>query len=174
MYNNPYMTAYTPQLTKEKLDESITRLQQMRDQLNQTVQPTLPTNLTQNFSLSPAPQNGMRYANSLDEVSKEMVYADTPFFSKDLSVVWVKNAKGEIKSYELNEIVQKDDKDLQIEYLTAQLNEMNKGMEAMNKKIKEMEQNEPSSTILDGTITEPIESEKPTIVSTVRRSKKKE
>lgn len=172
MYNNPYMNAYNPQMTKEKLDESITRLQQMRDQLNQNMQPTMPTNLTQNFSLSPAPQTAMKYANSLDEVSKEMVYFDTPFFSKDMSVMWLKNAKGEIKSYELNEIIQKDDKDLKIEYLTAQLQEMNKGMEQMTERLKEMEENASNATFNEP-VEEPVESEEPTTASTVRTSKKK-
>jgi len=172
MYNNPYMNAYNPQMTKEKLDESITRLQQMRDQLNQNMQPTMPTNLTQNFSLSPAPQTGMKYANSLDEVSKEMVYFDTPFFSKDMSVMWLKNAKGEIKSYELNEIIQKDDKDLKIEYLTAQLQEMNKGMKQMTERLKEMEENASNATFNEP-VEEPVEGEEPTTTSTVRTSKKK-
>ena len=66
-------------------------------------------------------------ANTIDDVAKENVYNDTPFFSKDMSVVWVKNTKGEIKSYELVEIIKKDEKDIQIEMLQAQINEM-KGM----------------------------------------------
>ena len=44
-----------------------------------------------------------------------------------MTVLWVKNVKGEIKSYELSEIVKKDEKDIQIELLQAQINEM-KGM----------------------------------------------
>ena len=56
-----------------------------------------------------------------------MVIGDTPYFSKDMSVVWIKNIKGEIKTYELNEIVPKDEKDLQIEYLKSQIEEL-KGM----------------------------------------------
>ena len=72
------------------------------------------TNLTQNFQLAPTNREVIKYASSMEEVQKDMVIGDTPYFSKDMSVVWVKNTKGEIKTYELNEIVPKDEKDLQI------------------------------------------------------------
>ena len=51
---------------------------------------------------------------------------ETPFFSKDLSVVWIKNTKGEIKSYELTEIIPQDDKDLLITSLQMQIEELRK------------------------------------------------
>ena len=44
-----------------------------------------------------------------------------------MSVMWFKKANGEIKPYELNEIIPKDNKDLQIEYLQTQIEEL-KGM----------------------------------------------
>ena len=49
---------------------------------------------------------------------------ETPFFSKDMSIVWIKNSKGDIKSYELEEIIPKAEKDLQIELLQAQIDEL--------------------------------------------------
>ena len=55
-----------------------------------------------------------------------MVIGDTPFFSNDMSIVWIKSTNGEIKSYELKEIIQKDEKDIQIEYLQAQIEELKK------------------------------------------------
>ena len=70
----------------------------------------------------------IRYATSMEEVQRDMVIGDTPYFSKDMSVVWIKNTKGEIKTYELNEIIPKDEKDLKIEYLQAQIEELKKGM----------------------------------------------
>ena len=109
MYNNPYFNPYNSQVTIDRIDGNINQLQQLKEQLAKNNMPQTPTNLTQNFSLSPMPQNSMKFATSLDEVNKEMVYIDTPFFSKDMSVMWLKNAKGEVKSYELNEIVQKDE-----------------------------------------------------------------
>lgn len=131
MFNNPYVMNYNSSINQqgfnERIDNEIARLQQMKEQMKNNQQQPIPTNLTQNFQLAPTHSGGMRYANSLDDVNREMVYVDTPFFSKDMSVLWIKNAKGDIKTYELNEIVQKDEKDIQIEMLQAQINEM-KGM----------------------------------------------
>ena len=157
MYNNPYMNVYNQQLSIDKLNEQINNLEKMRNQLQQPVQQ--PTNLTQNFQLAPTNRDVIRYATSIEEVQRDMVLGDTPYFSKDMSIVWIKNTKGDIKTYELNEIIAKDDKDIQIELLQAQINEM-KGM------IESAKSN-------DEYINEPIKSEKSTNVSNVRTSTKK-
>lgn len=115
MFNNPY---YNPQASLDRINNQIAELEKMKQQIPQQLQQ--PTNLTQNFQIAPQTQTGIRYANSIDEVKKEMIISDTPFFSKDMSVLWIKNIKGEIKAYTLAEIVEKDEKDLQIEFLQAQ------------------------------------------------------
>lgn len=126
MYNNPYMqSGYNTQANLDRINAQINELEKMRTQMQQP-QPQ-PTNLTQNFQLAPANRDVIRYAGSMEEVQRDMVIGDTPYFSKDMSVVWIKNTKGEIKTYELNEIIPKDSKDIQIEMLQAQINEM-KGM----------------------------------------------
>lgn len=125
MYN--YLNPYNPQISLDRINNQIAELEKMKQQMQQPIQP--PTSLTQNFQIAPTNQGTMKYANNLEEVQKEMVIGDTPYFSKDMSVVWVKNAKGEIKIYSLAEIVQKDEKDLQIEFLQAQINELKKGLE---------------------------------------------
>ena len=112
MYNNPYMNTYNPQLSVEKINKQITELEKIRNQIQQPVQPT---NLTQNFQLAPSNKDVIKYANNIEEVNRELVVGETPYFSKDMAVVWVKNTKGEIKTYELKEIIPKDDKDLKIE-----------------------------------------------------------
>lgn len=126
MFNNPYVmpnfTNYGQQSMNERIDNQIAQLNQMKEQLKNQ-QPAI----NQTFQLAPTNNHSMRYANTIDDVAKENVYNDTPFFSKDMSVVWIKNTKGEIKSYELIEIIKKDEKDMQIEMLQAQINEM-KGM----------------------------------------------
>lgn len=110
---------YNPQANIDRINAQIAELEKLKSQVP-NIQP-----ITQNFQL--APQNGFRYANNIEEVKKEYIINDTPFFSKDLSVLWVKNSNGEIKTYELNEVIQKDEKDLQIEFLQAQINELKKG-----------------------------------------------
>lgn len=162
MFNNPYMMNYNPSINQqgfnERIDNEIARLQQMKEQIQKPVQQ--PTNLTQNFQLAPTNSHTMRYANTIEDVERESVYFDTPFFSKDMSVLWIKGVKGDIKTYELTEIVQKDNKDIQIEMLQAQINEM-KGM------IENARANDES-------INEPIESEKSANVSISKSSAKKQ
>lgn len=159
MYNNPFMNSYNQQNINDRIDGQIAQLQQMKEQMKDNQQPAI----NQTFQLAPTHQSGMKYASSIDEVNKEMVYADTPFFSKDMSVVWVKNAKGDIKTYELTEIIPKDSKDLKIEYLQAQIEELKKGM-----KVYESNANVSKPT------TEPIENEVTPGVSNVSKSTKKQ
>lgn len=128
MYNNPYyQSIYNPQANIDRINEQIAQLEKMKQQMQQPVQQPQPTNLTQNFQLAPT-NHTMRFVNTIDDVNKEVVYYDTPYFSKDMSVLWVKNAKGDIKSYELNEIIPMDEKDIQIKYLQEQINQMKKEM----------------------------------------------
>lgn len=154
MFNNPY---YNPQASLDRINNQIAELEKMKQQIPQQLQQ--PTNLTQNFQIAPQTQTGIRYANSIDEVKKEMIISDTPFFSKDMSVLWIKNIKGEIKAYTLAEIIEKDEKDIQIEFLQAQIEELKKGMNTYES-IDEYD---------DGTIT----SEESSSSKTIRGTKKK-
>ena len=140
-------------------------LQNMKDridkQLQQMTQPQQQPPITQNFQLAPpSHQFSMKFANTIEDVNKELVYTDTPFFSKDMSVLWVKNVKGEVKAYELTEIVQKDEKDIMIDNLQAQIDELKKGL---------MDNAKSNNDVID----EPIENKKPTTVSSSRTSTKK-
>ena len=126
MYGNPpYITnAYNPQITKDRIDNQIAQLQQMKDQLPQMSMPQGQPAINQTFQLAPNGQGIMKFANGIDDVGKEVVYNDTPFFSNDLSVMWLKNANGEIRTFSLSEIIQKDEKDMIIESLQIQINEL--------------------------------------------------
>ena len=161
--NNNYPRNYMPNYNNfnqqnmyDQIDGQIAQLQQMREQIkNNNQQPAI----NQTFQLAPTNNHTMKYADTIEDVNKETIYADTPFFSKDMSVVWIKNVKGEIKTYELNEIIPKDDKDIQIELLQAQINEM-KGMISNAKSNYEF-------------TDEPTTSKKSTNVSNDRTSTKK-
>lgn len=157
MYNNPYLNPYSQQMSIDKLNEQINNLEKMKSQIQQPVQPT---NLTQNFQIAPTNREVIRYANSIEEVQRDLVIGDTPYFAKDMSVVWIKNTKGEVKTYELTEIVPKDDKDIRIEFLEAQIKELKEGMKNNAKSY---------STDVDGA----IESEEPTSISNSRKSNAK-
>lgn len=140
---------YNPQMNIDRIDKQIADLERIKNQLQQ---PT-PTNLTQNFQISPS-RDFMRYANSIDDVQKEMVYGVTPFFSKDMSVLWVKNTPNSIKTYELKEIINKDEKDVKIEFLMAKISELEKGMsesaKSNNDDVDESVESEKSSNATDG------------------------
>lgn len=146
MYNNPYMQSYPygQQNLNERIDNQIAQLQQMKEQVKNQ-QPAI----NQTFQLAPT-GNVMRYANTIDDVTKENVYYDTPFFSKDMSIVWIKDNKGNIKTYELNEIIPKDNKDLQIESLQMQLAELRKEIEnakSNNEHVDESNESEESTNV---------------------------
>lgn len=156
MYNNPYVNYQ--QSINDRIDGQIAQLQQMKEQMKTNQQPAI----NQTFQLAPTHQGGMRYANSIEDVNREMVYVDTPFFSKDMSVVWIKNNKNEIKTYELNEIIAKDDKDIKIDFLIAQIEELKKGIKSNESNVN-----------VNESITNTNESEEPSNVSNVSKSTKK-
>lgn len=173
MFNNPYMpSSYNPQMTVDKINAQINELERLKAQIPQNT-PQQPTNLTQNFQLAPQNHDVIKYASSMEEVQRDMVIGDTPYFSKDMSVVWIKNTKGEIKTYELNEIIPKDSKDLQIELLTSQIREL-KGM-IQNERINANDvtaEIPTDTTASDDTAGEPIKKPKSTSVSKISRGKK--
>ena len=174
MYNNPYMNVYNTQANIDKLNEQINNLEKMKAQLQQPQ--AQPTNLTQNFQLAPTSRDVIRYASSIEEVQRDMVIGDTPYFSKDMSVVWVKNLKGEIKTYELTEIVPKDEKDLQIELLQAQINDLRREMKN-NERINTnayTEQNATNTTEYNEPNGTTVEKAKSTSVQKVSGSKKEQ
>ena len=176
MYNNPYINVYNPQPSLDRINGQIAELEKMRNQIQQMPQQMQqPTNLTQNFQLAPTNNNAIKYANSMDEVQRNMIIGDTPFFSNDMSVVWVKNIKGDIKTYELSEIVPKDEKDFQIEMLQAQIEELKKGMVVNEQYVTDDDgqSDETSTTKDDGTIRTTIKESKSTGLSRLSTSKKK-
>ena len=136
---------YNPQVNIDRINNQIMELEKMKSQLgnmqqvpiiNQTFQQTSPSVL--------------KYADSIDDVSKEMVVGDTPYFSKDMSVVWIKNIKNEIKTYELKEVVLKDEKDLMIESLQLQIKEMMENAKSSSTNDVESTKDEESTSISNG------------------------
>lgn len=162
MYQNPYLTNYNNQANIDRINVQMAELEKMKQQLQQPPQQQMTPNINQTFQLAPTHQSGIRYANTIDDVGKEIVYVDMPFFSKDMSVVWIKNNKGDIKTYELNEIMPKDEKDIKIDFLMAQIEELKKGM------VK----NESNANV-DDAITEPVKDKVTADVSTISKSTKK-
>lgn len=157
MYNPYTNNVYNPQASIDRINNQIAELEKLKSQIPQ---PNNPPAINQTFQLAPNNQNVIKYANSMEEVQKNIVIGDTPYFSNDMSVVWIKDTKGEIKTYELREIVPKDEKDIQIEYLQAQLKEL-KGMI-----------NNESNTNIDESTTKSSTSKESSDIPKVSESKK--
>lgn len=151
MYNNAF---YNPQVSLDRINAQISELEKLRSQVQQIPNQMQQPSINQTFQLTPNNQNSIKYVNSVEEVQKELVFADSVFLNKDMNVMWLKNAKGEIKAYGLTEIIEKDQKDLIIEDLMAQIQEL-KGVN-----------NERDRTN--------VENEKPTNVQSIRTNKKKQ
>lgn len=131
-FYNPYMIqgSYINDLQnmRDNIDKKIQQIQQQNYQQ--------PTNLTQNFQLAPTNgNNNIKNVNSLDEVQKELVLADTYFFNNDMTNLWIKNSKGDIRTFDVKEVVPKDEKDILIEQLQKQIEE-----------LKESKSNEPNKS----------------------------
>ena len=171
MYNNPYMNQFNSQVSIDRINEQINNLEKMKSQIQQ---PTQQPAINQTFQLAPTNNHALRYANTINDVVKEQVFYDTPFFSKDMTVMWFKNAKGDIKSYELNEIVPKDSKDFEIEYLKTQIEEL-KGMIKNDANVTDddTEQDTTDTTGDDETDGTTIKKNKPSSISKVSNGKKK-
>ena len=173
MYNNPYFNNYTMQPNIDRINAQISELEKMKEQMQKPI--PQPTNLTQNFQLAPTNREVIKYANSIEEVQRDMVIGDTPYFSKDMSIVWIKNTKGDIKTYELTEIIPKDEKDIQIELLQNQINELRKEMKENEQSYSnafkaEITTDTSRDDTTNGTTTK---KDKPSIVQGLSTSKKR-
>ncbi len=136
MFNNPY---YNTQASLDKIDNQIRELENMRTHL-QRPQPSI----NQTFQLAPNTQNGIKFVDGVENVMKELVFGDSVFFSKDFKTMWLKDVKGDIKTYELTEIIKKDEKDLVIDDLKAQIELLKKEM-SDNAKSDSPDVDEPST-----------------------------
>ena len=119
---------------REKIDRQMQQMQQLNQ--NQMQQQPTPTNLTQNFQLAPNPNNNeleSKYANNIDEVRNTFVMKTGVFVNKDFTSMWVKTTDGNIKTYELNEVIQQDPKDVEINNLKLELQKMREMINYDNK-----------------------------------------
>ena len=122
MYNNPYYNS--AQSSMDRIDGQIRDLENMRNQLQRTIgqQPSI----NQTFQLTPN-SSGVRLVGSVEDVNKELVFADSVFISRDFSSMWIKNTKGEVRHFDIKETVEKDEKDLLIDELKARIDKLERG-----------------------------------------------
>lgn len=119
---NPSLSAIDRQILEER--NKINELEKQRIQA-QYAQPTI---LNQTIQAAPG-ASGIRYAESIDDVSREMIFVDTLFVNRDFTNMWYKTPQGRVRPFLLEEIIPKDDKDLRIESLERQVKELLKEKE---------------------------------------------
>lgn len=136
------------QINIDRINNQIRELEALKGQYQNIPMQNQPS-INQTFQLANN-SNGIKYANSVDEVKNELVFNDTLFINKDYSILWLKNASGAIKTYSLSEIVEMDEKDRKI-------NELMSKIDILEKEIKKNE-----STNGNEFINDTVESKKPT------------
>jgi hypothetical protein len=139
-YGNNQMYMQDLQNMRERIDRQMMQMQQPQQMQNQQ-----PQGITQNFQL--APNNSTindfdaKYAKDIDEVKNTLTLKNTLFVNKDMSILWFKDAAGNIKSYSLAEIIQKDEKDILIDQLKAQNEQNNQIILDLQKQMNDLKSN---------------------------------
>ena len=123
-YQNNQFYMQDLQNMKDRIDRQMQQMQQFNQ--NQMQQQPVP-NVTQNFQLAPNPTNNeleSKYVNNIDEVKGIFVMKTGVFLNKELNTLWIKNTNGDIRTFELNEIIPQDPKDIEINNLKKELQRM--------------------------------------------------
>lgn len=153
------MNGYNPQIMNfdKQILEERNKIAELERQKMQAMY-TPPTILNQTIQAGPQ-STGIKYAESIDEVAKEMVFLDTLFVNKAFTNLWYKNPRGEVKTYLLEEFIPKDEKDIKIESLEKQLNELKK--EITDNASKYASFNKSNNSTVEGSVS----TELPTIAT---------
>ena len=126
-YNSYAQNNYLNELQqmREKIDKQIQQAQQPQQQ--QPIQPQVPQ-INQSFQLAPTQNNNSelesQYAENIDEVKNTFVMKTAIFATRDFSTVWLKDVSGNIRTFKTEEIFELDNKDIQIQNLQKELEEM--------------------------------------------------
>ena len=110
---------------KERIDKQMQQMQQFNQNQVQNQQPI--PQINQSFQLAPNPSNNeleSKYVNNIDEVKGIFVMKTGVFLNKELNTLWIKNTNGDIRTFELNELVEIDPKDREINNLKQELQRM--------------------------------------------------
>lgn len=137
---NPMVRQNYEQNLKNIIEQASGQLQQLQQM--QMPQPMQQAPITQNFQLAPQNNNPNElqsaYVNNIDEVKNIFMTKNGIFVDKNLSTLWFKNIEGNIKTFSLTEIIEKDEKDIEIEDLKKENQEKNYEINSLKKQIEEI------------------------------------
>lgn len=110
---------------KDRIDSQMRQLQQQNQATAQQMQQP---QIQQTFQLS-NPNSSLsdfdgKYVENVDEVRNTLTLKTTLFMTKDLKNLWIKDASGNIRTFGLAEVIEKDEKDIEIDNLKRELSEM--------------------------------------------------
>lgn len=148
-YNSYAQNNYLNELQqmRDKIDKQIQQSQQAQQQ--QPIQPQVPQ-INQSFQLAPQQNNNSelesRYAESIDEVKNTFVMKTAIFVNKDFSTMYVKDVSGNIRTFKTEEIFEIDEKDIQIQNLQRELEEMKSLMAQSMQSAKSELEPKPKTT----------------------------
>ena len=178
MNNNPYITPYVNTYTQQPMnnmqqinnyDDYLKYLEKEKERVEKSKEQYMsryqqPTVINQTFQSSPNGVAGLKHINSIEDVEKELTVVETAFVTNDYTQLFIKNAKGEIRTFVMEEIVPKDEKDKIIEQLRLE-----------NEELKGMISNESTNTTNDeqgnATIDKPTKTKTTSNVSVSTTSK---
>lgn len=143
-YQNNQFYMQDLQNMKDRIDNQMKQMQQLNQ--NQMQQPI--PQINQSFQLAPNPSSNeleSKYVNNIDEVKGIFVMKTGVFLDKDLNTLWIKNTNGDIRTFELNEIIETDPKDREIAMLKKQIEEM-KEMIVNESNVNNSDFNEPNES----------------------------
>ena len=110
------------QTMRDKIDNQMRNLQQQNQ-----MQPLAQQPITQNFQIAPQ-QNAndleAKYAQNIDEVKNTFVMKTAIFMSKDFSNLWLKDTNGNIRTFNIEEVIELDQKDKEILSLKEEIKEL--------------------------------------------------
>ena len=121
----PHSQFYMPDLQnmRDKIDMQMRQFQQPMPNPNQQTPA-----INQTFQLSNPQQNNNdfdgKYVANVEEVKNTLTLKNTLFVNKEMTILWFKDAAGNIKSYSLSEIIELDEKDKKIIELQRQIEEL--------------------------------------------------
>ena len=122
--NNNGLVLQDLQSMRDRIDRTMQQYQQ--NQFNQPQQQV--PQVTQHFQLAPSSINNgdmqAKYVTDVNEVKNTFVMSTGLFLDKNMNTLWVKNANGDIRTFTLTEQIEKDEKDVEIDNLKKELNDI--------------------------------------------------
>ena len=136
---NPYNNIYMQDLQgiRDRVDAQMRQLQQSQMQMQQQQQQPMQP-ITQNFQLAPTQTSSEiegKYASNIDEVKNTFVLKTGMFTTKDFSTIWIKDISGNIRTFKTEEIIELDPKDIEINELKQEIENMKALMAEQNHDI---------------------------------------